>query len=46
MQNMEDIRRILRRPENNLSVEDHTTIERFLSNPDNFIVRNEFNEVP
>ena len=46
MENMEDIRRILRRaPEDNLSIEDHTTIGRFLSNPDNFIVRNEFNEV-
>ena len=46
MENMEDIRRILRRaPEDNLSIEDHTTIGKFLSNPDNFIVRNEFNEV-
>ena len=42
MENMEDIRRILRSaPEDDLSIEDHTIIGRFLSNP----VRNEFNKV-
>ena len=42
---MEDIRRILNTPEDNLSMEDHTIIGRFLSNRENFNVRNEFNEV-
>ena len=41
---MEDIKRISGIPVNNLSMEDHTIIGRILSNPNNFIVRNEFNE--
>ena len=41
---MEDIRRILNMPINNLSMEDYTIIGRFLNNSDNFIVRGEFNE--
>ena len=46
MENMEYIRIILRRAsENNLSIEAHTAIGWILSDPDNFIVRNEFNEV-
>ena len=46
MENIEAIRMILRRAsEDNLSIEDHTTIGWILSDPDNFIVRNEFNEV-
>ena len=42
---VENIRGILNIPINNLSMEDHTLIGRFLDNRDNFIVRDEFNEV-
>ena len=41
---MEDIKRIFYTSVNNLSMEDHTIIGRFLNNSDNFIVRGEFNE--
>ena len=42
---MEDIRIVLRRAsEDNLSIEEHTIIGYFLSNIDNFIVGNQFNE--
>ena len=36
VQEMEDIKRIFNTPVNNISMEDHTIIGRFLSNPNNF----------
>ena len=45
MENIVNMRRILSTPDDNLSMEDYTIIQRFLSNRDNFIVYGEFNEL-
>ena len=45
MENLRNIRRILSTPGDNLSMEDYTFIQRFLSNSNNVYVYGEFNEL-
>ena len=45
MENLGNVRRISRTPEDNLSTEDYTFIQRFLRNSNNFYVYGEFDEL-